>query len=25
VVNPGIKYVQDKPVFPESTFSTGVA
>jgi len=25
VVNPGIKYVQDKPVFPVSTLSTGVA
>ena len=25
VVNPGIKYVQDKPVFPVSTSSTGVA
>jgi hypothetical protein len=25
VVNPGIKYVQDKPVFPVSASSTGVA
>ena len=25
VVSPGVKYVQDKPVFPVSTSSTGVA